>query len=300
MDRKQILIFGLCTLMSIITHQAQATCCCRRPICYFPSTSNMQGYVDVGIGESFPIFNNKPSPSLFQLYTSSSGPEENENSTITLFPKNSDQSKNLQVETGLLWRNPLYNTSYFPFISLGLSYQYNLNENKVIKLNEIYFNDENKFSYSHTADYEYSVNSLLAKMKVDFYRWRFIMPYFSIGLGKAWQKMEQKKLFDLRLIENYPSGLVKLYTVNSKKSSFTYALQGGLDFIVTDNFWLSLSYQYNHLNSIHLKTRLTAINKTVEKDMEKRDLINRIKTKSFNFNNLSTQTIQLTGRYVFG
>lgn len=298
MDIKRSFIFGLCTLLSIISTQSQAACCCRRPICYFPPVSNMQGYVDASYGKSMSAHLPSSSYAL--------GPE-NEGFKFSISPQEKFSKNNFFVETGLLWSQPfLKNSLYLPFLNLGIRYQMNnLNDNSTSMRLDFFIPENGGIFLRSVTPYRFSQRSLLTTFKLDLYRGDRWMPYVNGGLGTTWQHADQKDAFNIVTPDEKP--ILKYLTNDRENKDFTYTLGAGLDFLITENFWLSLGYQYNNYGDISIKSNLLGSNpEAIDKLMELKEKLLEfdptINTffKSFKLNNLSTHTIQLTGRYLFG
>lgn len=158
---------------------------------------------------------------------------------------------------------------------------------------------ENNLERQSVSDtyYDFSQSSLLGVLKLDLYRWQRVMPYINLGLGTAWRQAKQKEPLYVNSREDMEN-IGVLPTGNLKTRTFAYSVGAGFDFPITENFWLSLGYQYNDFGDINLKPTLVGLNEQAQEDIEEQGINNLL--KPFHLNNLSTQTIQLTGRYVFG
>lgn len=285
-----------CSLALMLSLKANASCCYTQPvICPTTPATKMHWYADAGLGQTL------------RTHLSSSGygimSIDNPQATgsLSLSPRNYALANNLLLETGLLW-SQLYRADlpYFPFINLGIRYQYsNVNDNKTLmrltatqsknsNLNEQLLSD---------ANYDFSQSSLLGVLKLDLYRWGRVMPYVNVGLGTAWHQAKQKELFFLDA-DGDNKNILELHTRNLKTRTFAYSVGAGFDFPITENFWLSLGYQYNDVGDINLKPIFVGLTEKAQENIEEKKLNDLL--KPFHLNNLSTQTIQLTGRYVFG
>lgn len=296
MNFKQSITYGLLTLLSVNTLAAQATPCCCRPIrcCLPPLKSNMHRYVDIGLGQS--ISSRLSGSDNFVIITNFDTSKK-----FFLSPQKMAVENIGAIESGVVWAQPLLSNSHFlPYASLGLRYQYsNLNNDRTLLRftnmdlgSELKSGEVLKQSFSD-AYYDVSQHSLLANLKVDLYRWRHIMPYLNLGVGPTWSKVKQKTALYLESPLN-----VELQTDNQTNNHFTYIVGVGLDFPITERFWLSVGYQYNHLGDISLNSKFVALNKNAQ------DFIDNIKYNEsllpIHLKNLKTRTFQFTGRYVFG
>lgn len=222
--------------------------------------------------------------------------------TFSLSPQKMAVENNLLLESGVLWPQPFPKTkSYFPYANLGLRYQYsNLNNDQTLLRFKLARYTNNDLAYQLFSDsyYDFAQHSLLASVKLDLYRWQRIMPYLSAGLGTTWHRVRQKTPLYLNLLSDKVVNLVEIQTDIEKKNNFSYSFGAGFDFPISDHFWLSLGYQYNHLGNITFKPKLVALDQKLQEEIKKINIDKFF--KPFNLKNLHTQTIQLTGRYLFG
>ncbi|WP_232019637.1 outer membrane protein [Candidatus Rickettsiella viridis] len=134
-----------------------------------------------------------------------------------------------------------------------------------------------------------SQNSLLANLKMDIYRWGRIMPYVNLGLGASWNESKQQAPF---IDPDNP--LISVSTASSlQMTSFSYQVGAGLDFLVIKNFWLSLGYNYNNFGRVVVDKLLLL------PGIGSDDFLNSL-AQPFSFRNLTSQSVQLTGRFIFG
>ena len=130
------------------------------------------------------------------------------------------------------------------------------------------------------------------------------MPYVNGGIGITWNQVKPKNNFILQ-VNNTP--LLAYSTEGQNNRDFSYHLGAGLDFIITNNFWLSLGYQYSYYGDTSVKSNLISFNddtkdkiKDIKKDLLTQDPNLNTFFKPFYFKHLNTHSIQLTGRYLFG
>ncbi|BBB15627.1 uncharacterized protein RVIR1_11640 [Candidatus Rickettsiella viridis] len=235
-------------------------------------------YFDVGLGHAFDSQLNPNS------HVENAELDNTESEVLSMFPRSRPLPSNFTLEAGFLW-SQLYqaDSNYFPFISLGLHYQYANLENKKT-LMEFDISDD-QYTLAESSNYEFLQNSLLANLKVDIYRWGRIMPYVNLGLGASWNQAKQQEPYVFDVLPGEP---IVLTSPNSRNTSFSYGVGAGLDFLVSENFWLSLGYNYNNFGRV----KIDPFETTHE------DILSF--SQPFNLRNLTTQTVQLTGRYVFG
>lgn len=315
MHLKRSLSCGLLSVLATVTvQQAQATCCCPRTLCYVP-VSNLRGYVDLGYQRALSA----------ELPSSTYEVLPGTGINFSLFPQGKFTKNNLFVETGLLWTQPFPHYSpYFPYANLGLRYQTNNVDGITVPMTlNIMLDDIN---FTDTAPYKFMQNSLWTTAKVDVYRWDRFMPYVSGAIGITWHQVKPQNSFSFLKIKDVP--LATYVTAGDNTREFSYNLGAGVDYMVTNNFWLSLGYQYTYYGDISAKASGVAINtnvavgadEEVKKEFEKieeklKDKIEKLKEqasktaiveipnpilKPFHFKHLNTHSIQLTGRYLFG
>lgn len=295
MNFKHSITYGLLTLLAMTTLETQATPCCCRPIrcCLPPLKSNMHRYVDIGLGRS-----------ISSRLSGSDNFFINSNIPMKSFlsPQKMAVENNGLIESGVVWAQPLLsNSPYLPYASLGLRYQYsNLNNDRtLLRLNQVIYNQNTgalRDQFFSDAYYDVSQHSLLANLKVDLYRWRHIMPYLNLGAGPTWSKVKLKTALYFAPITR--DNTTELQTDNQTSNHFTYIVGAGLDFPITERFWLSVGYQYNHLGDISLNPKLVALNKAAQDDIDEEKVNDSL--QPIHLKNLKTHTLQFTGRYVFG
>lgn len=143
---------------------------------------------------------------------------------------------------GHLWALP---TNYFPFISMNLQYRYTSPTIMSGFLYDITANIIN-LDHSYFARYQIKQQSCSIVTKMDLYRWQNFMPYFSLGLGASWNKINQfsTTAFDL---DPDPESMtpMEFFATKNTSSDFTYNLGIGIDYIVNPDLWLSLGYSYD-------------------------------------------------------
>ncbi|MDQ8039914.1 MAG: outer membrane beta-barrel protein [Rickettsiella sp.] len=249
-------------------------------------------YVDFGLGKAFDT--HIPSASYSAALPVATGVI----TTFLISPKGHNLYDNLALEAGLLWENAYrIDSPYFPFINLGLSYRYSNFTNEKTLTDFTFISQQAGFQplvLTSQTNYEFLQRSLLANLKLDVYRWGHFMPYVNLGLGASWNKSKQKAPFFIKDPDTTNPAPITLTTSSSDVSSFSYQVGAGLDYLVTENFWLSLGYIYNNFGRVEVGKLLSAsLNDVFDQQV---DAIIR----PFSLRNLTTHTIQLTGRYVFG
>ena len=247
-------------------------CCC-------PShTSSMKPrfYLDAGVGNAFDSQVDSDSVAILFL---------GENITYSLSATNHAYPNNLAIGAGCLWPQPYQaNSPYFPFLSLGLQYQYTNFDSKKTFMSFSIFLDDQKGPFDDGSHYIFSQNSLLANLKLDLYRWNRVMPYVNLGLGASWNQAKAQGPFTDN--SDDPEAFI---IGTGRSTAFSYTVGAGLDFLVTERFWLSLGYSYNNFGHVQLGKITYTTNPN-----------NAPAPFTFNLRNLTTHNIQLTGRYVFG
>jgi opacity protein-like surface antigen len=250
-------------------------------------------YVDVGFGQAF----DSHLPSTGYTLAGANSNMKPFVITFLLLPRKHLLSENIILETGFLWRDAYQADSpYFPFVSVGMHYHYSNAYQKKIPMNlnlKVQFRSESE-DINITINHIFLQNSLLANLKMDIYRWGRIMPYINLGLGASWNESKQQApLFNLddipklKLLLTSPSSSLQM-------TSFSYQVGAGLDFLVTENFWLSLGYNYNNFGRVVVDKFLV-----IGSGSSEEKLINSL-VQPFSFRDLTSQSIQLTGRFIFG
>lgn len=272
-------VLAATTLASTLKAEAKG-CCCPSP------TPSMKPrvYLDVGVGHAF---DSHVGSDKF-LGITDDGPI-----LSSLSAKNHASPNNLAIGTGFLWPQPYQaNSPYFPFLSLGLQYQYTNFDNKKtsMSLNSVFQEPPQEQIPFDDFNYVFSQNSLLANLKLDLYRWGRVMPYVNLGLGASWNQAKDKSPATFT-DENQ---LQDITSATARSTSFSYTVGAGLDFLMSERFWLSLGYSYNNFGGISINQ----FSDTQDNDPSKTAPLNFIKFN--NLGNLTTHNIQLTGRYVFG
>ncbi|BBB14827.1 uncharacterized protein RVIR1_03040 [Candidatus Rickettsiella viridis] len=216
---------------------------------------------------------------------------------VALRPRNSGGlPQSFSVGAGWLWPQVYrLESPYFPFVSIGLSYQhtnlFNTKKSVVYWFEEALPDGEKAAQPFAVAPYTFSQDSVMANLKLDLYRWRYVMPYLSLGLGAAWNQVKDKAVFTAVDGEQVRG---QITDANSRNTAFSYSAGLGLDFPVTEKFWLSLGYAYSGLG------RMGGINSlTNSVDPNPTNPLDIILNHVSSFGQVSTQTILLMGRYVF-
>jgi hypothetical protein len=263
----------------VSTLQAKGLCDCSDTLV----SAKSRLYVDLGLGQAFDTHLPSAGYTSAVLPSPPFGPDER--MIMQLTPKEHYSANNLMLETGFLWSEPYQvGSPYFPFVSLGLRYQYSNFSNKKT-LMKLSINGE-----TSQNNYKLSQNSLLANLKMDFYRWDRVMPYANLGLGVSWNKNKPQGPFFT------DGGITKWTSSSSQNKSFSYQVGIGLDYLVAENFWLSLGYSYDNFGLVEV-AKFSASGDALPDDAR---LAFDSVAQPFNFRNLTAHTIQLTGRYVFG
>ena len=270
---------GLCISLSVLSVFSLSTLAQARPYTIIP-TSSSHAYVDLGLGQALTYRADSGSVIV------PGGP------SLSLQPKNSGLPQSLSIGGGWLWPQMYRAESpYFPFVSLGLYYQHTnlFDTKKPVELHELV----HSIHFDQPANYVFSQDGLMANLKMDIYRWKYMMPYLGVSLGASWNQIKEKQPL---LLAIDPSVTVPFTTEDQRTTSFSYSLGAGLDFPVTEKLWFSLGYSYSNFGRVQagdicLPTSPTPPSNVVCTHNGFGNLDH--------FGNLTTQTILLTGRYVF-
>ncbi|MDQ8039994.1 MAG: outer membrane beta-barrel protein [Rickettsiella sp.] len=193
------------------------------------SLASSQWFVDIGIGKSYD-------------YGSSNVPVPLTGSTeYMLFQTNQAAAPPFFSATiGHLWA---LQTNYLPFISMGLQYHYTTPIVMSGFIYEIMPNNTIDPEHSYFSRYQIKQQSCSIVTKMDLYRWQNFMPYFSLGLGASWNRINQ---FSTTAFDLEPTQPVEFFAAKKTSSDFTYSLGIGIDYVVNSNLWLSLGYSYDN------------------------------------------------------
>lgn len=170
------------------------------------------------------------------------------------------------VDAGYQWAHA---NDWLPFYSVAANYIYAFPAKAKGTV------DQYSLPQFQNYNYQYKVQSqqFLAVLKADLYRWCQLMPFLSVGAG-----------FSLNNASNYAEQAVPGVTPRvspgfkgQTNTYFSYMLGAGLDYIVLNNLWISLQYQYSdqgyaqtgagsktpmltdiNYDTDHLKNKLTA------------------------------------------
>lgn len=132
------------------------------------------------------------------------------------------------VGIGYQWTQ---DSQWFPYLNVGLQHRYTAPINVAGISNTAPVN---------TTDYTYRMQqeSWLIMTKADIYKWKRFMPYLTAGMGASFNRISQ-------LFVNAPDFANQLTGSTTHSSDFSYNFGGGIDFIVKDDFWLSLGYFFD-------------------------------------------------------
>lgn len=140
---------------------------------------------------------------------------------------------------GHLWTLP---TNYFPFISMGLQYRYTSPTVMSGFAYNVLADNTIDFDHSYFSRYQIKQQSCSIVTKMDLYRWQNFMPYFSLGLGASWNRINQ---FSTTAFDLEPVQPMEFFATENTSNDFTYSLGIGIDYIANPDLWLSLGYSYD-------------------------------------------------------
>lgn len=154
------------------------------------------------------------------------------------------------------------NNQWLPFYSLGATYTYALPAEVSGTI----------FQYSlpqfENYNYQYKIQrqSFLGIIKADIYRYQNVMPFFSLGLGLSANRANHYREVAINQVTPRVSPGFQAKT----DTHFSYTLGTGIDYVIKNNLWLGLEYNYGHFGyaqtgpgtssyaTEHLRTKLTA------------------------------------------
>lgn len=134
--------------------------------------------------------------------------------------------------------------NWVPFYSLGASYTYVFPANVTGEVLQYSLPQFTNYNYQ----YKIQRQTFLAVAKADIYCWRRLMPFIILGAG-----------WSINNISNYDENSTPNVTprvdpsFKGKTNSYlSYTIGAGLDFIVRNDLWMSLEYNYGYFG--HART----------------------------------------------
>lgn len=152
----------------------------------------------------------------------------------------SNHTGQYSILAGYQWQR---DTKWLPAYSLALQYSYS-------GPSEISgFIDVNSLDAARNFTYKYNTSQqlLLAKLKLDLYRWHQILPYFSAGAGVTFNRGSN---YSDKPIPG-ETAMLRRYGFNSgSRTHFAGTLGAGLDYWVTNKSQLSLGYEFTYFGTV--------------------------------------------------
>jgi len=156
-----------------------------------------------------------------------------------LFSIQTIKDSNVQMIAGYRWQN---NTKFFPYSNVFFQYRSYIN-------NDISGSVE-QFSLPQFTNYDYqmkySADLLTLNGKFDVLEYKKIMPYFSAGAGVIINSLYD---YTEAPTANVTPRVSPGYTTNNS-SHLALTLGAGLDYILTENNWITLGYEHVFQGSI--------------------------------------------------
>ncbi|MCH9637569.1 outer membrane protein [Rickettsiella endosymbiont of Litargus connexus] len=247
--------------------------CCKYKCRFLQPPSPHHWYVDVGVGKSYDFAHDN---TIAQM--------EDAAGQLLFKTDTSASPAFFSAGVGHIW---FLQGDYLPAISVGLQYRYT---SPTLMTGIIYdVNEEGDINLQQSLFSRYQVKqrSLLLITKLDLYRWKNVMPYFSFGLGASWNRINNFSTlaFDPDLIP------LPLVAQANTTTDFSYSLGAGIDYAVNPALWLSLGYSYDDFG----KNKIGNLFVYENFQFPLIDIQTTVKNSS-----LYSHNILLTARYLFG
>lgn len=140
---------------------------------------------------------------------------------------------NVSAEAGYRWERQ---AAYLPYISLNIHYMHVFSSSLSGMVDEYSLPDYKNYNYQM----DLSANNLHTLLKLDLYRFQRVMPYIEGGIGIGINSLSNYQ--EQPIVGIFPR--VTPNFNNNRQVNFSYAVGGGLDFILSPHWWLTLGYQY--------------------------------------------------------
>lgn len=186
-------------------------------------------YVGIGAGATFLAADSS------SVFTSPGWPDDKY--TID----NVDTSALFSVFGGYQWER---DCQWLPFLSVQARYYYSTESNVKGKVRQFSLPELENYHY----DYSLRTQSVLGLLKANMYRYNRVAPFVLGGVGVAWNKTSDYHEKAYPNVTPRPSPDFKGETTHH----FAYLFGTGLDFILTQNIWLSATYHFEYLG--HART----------------------------------------------
>lgn len=140
---------------------------------------------------------------------------------------------------GYTW---MHGNSWFPYYSAGLRYSYLPTTTIKGSVDQYSLPDFNNYNYQ----YDISLLNILATFKLDLYRCSNFMPYVIAGAGITnYGTSNYKESATANVTPRVSPG----FSGNSS-NNFSYLIGVGVDYILREDLWLNLEYDYNDYGTI--------------------------------------------------
>jgi len=207
-----VLVLGvLLYFASNLLYAAPVPCCCK-PRYHHPHRL----YFDLGVGKTY------------DFASSNSFLENNGLILGNLNTLTSYSTPFFFIGLGYQWTQ---DSQWFPYLNVGLQHRYTAPVNVAGISNTASIGITN---YTYRMQQE----SWLIMTKTDIYKWKRFMPYLTAGMGASFNRISQ-------LFINAPDLANQLAGSTTHTGDFSYSFGAGIDFIVKDDFWLSLGYFFD-------------------------------------------------------
>lgn len=156
-----------------------------------------------------------------------------------LFSIQTVKDANVQIVAGYRWQN---DTTYFPYTNVFFQYRSYINNDISGSIEQFSLPQFTNYDYQMT----YSADLLTLNGKFDVLEYKKIMPYFSAGAGVIINSLYD---YTESPTANVTPRISPGYTTNNF-SHLALTIGAGIDYILTENYWLTLGYEHVFQGSI--------------------------------------------------
>ncbi len=129
-----------------------------------------------------------------------------------------------------------------PYYSLGLKVIYASTSTISGYINQYSLSDFRNYNFQ----YDVQLYNVMATAKADLYRWNNLMPYVTGGLGIT-------NYYASDYSEQATGGVTPRVSPafgNASGSNFSYSIGAGIDYVMLQNLWINLEYNYTSYGSV--------------------------------------------------
>jgi opacity protein-like surface antigen len=164
-----------------------------------------------------------------------------------LFSIQTLKDSNVQFDVGYRWVNN--NRKYFPYTNVYFQYRSYINDDIKGSVEQFSLPEFTNYDYEMT----YSADLLTINGKFDLVEYKKFMPYVAAGIGLVMNSVYD---YSESPTANVTPRTSPGYTTNNT-NHLALTLGAGIDYILTENYWITLGYEHVFQGSVRSGPGLT-------------------------------------------